>query len=255
MSAQSTSLAFQACHAVTARWEGGWSNHAADPGGKTMYGITEKVWLAWNKAKGISKPKPIRQITRAEAEEIYYHDYWLAARCNTLAAGVDMFTYDSSVNSGVSRARKWLLASVGGTDIETIKKMAAKRTSFLRALANFAVFGKGWINRVTDVEAQSIKRSLAESKVSSSTANAALKGEAEKAAGKAASATRNAQATAGGTFACGGGVTAVNADQADLIANWVLGGLLAAGAIVLAFFIVRSIVQKSRAKSLQEQAA
>ncbi|NKB96821.1 hypothetical protein HED48_23420 [Ochrobactrum intermedium] len=184
MSAQSTSLAFQACHAVTARWEGGWSNHAADPGGKTMYGITEKVWLAWNKAKGISKPKPIRQITRAEAEEIYYHDYWLAARCNTLAAGVDMFTYDSSVNSGVSRARKWLLASVGGTDIETIKKMAAKRTSFLRALANFAVFGKGWINRVTDVEAQSIKRSLAESKVSSSTANAALKGKPKRQQGK-----------------------------------------------------------------------
>ncbi|MBJ6722451.1 hypothetical protein I2750_19820 [Bacillus sp. PR5] len=254
MSAQSTSFAFQACHAVTAQWEGGWSDHPADPGGKTMYGITEKVWLAWNKAKGILKPKPVRQITRAEAEEIYYQDYWLAARCNTLAPGVDMFTYDSSVNSGVSRGRKWLLASIGGTDVETIKKMAAKRTSFLRALTSFAVFGKGWINRVTDVEARSVKRSLAESKVSASTATIALRGESENASAKAVAAKRNAQATAGGTFA-GGGATTVSADQADLIANWVLGGLLATGAIVLAYFIIRSVIQKSRAKSFEEQAA
>ncbi|MRN43478.1 MULTISPECIES: glycosyl hydrolase 108 family protein [unclassified Brucella] len=254
MSAQSTSPAFQACHAVTARWEGTWSDHPADPGGKTMYGITEKVWLAWNKAKGIAKPKPVRQITRAEAEEIYYHDYWLAARCNTLAPGVDMFTYDSSVNSGVSRARKWLLASIGGSDIETIKKMSAARTSFLRALASFAVFGKGWANRITDVEAQSIKRNLAESNVPAATIVEALKGEATKAATKAASATRNAKATVGGTGA-GGGAAVVTANQADVIANWVLGGLLVAGTFVLAYFIVRSIIEKSRAKSYQEQTA
>lgn len=254
MSAQSTSLAFQVCHAVTAKWEGGWSDHPADPGGKTMYGVTEKVWLAWNKAKGISNPKSIAKITRAEAEEIYYHDYWLAARCNTLAPGVDMFTYDSSVNSGVSRGRKWLLSSIGGTDVETIKKMAAKRTSFLRALTSFAVFGKGWINRVTDVEAQSVKRSLAETKIAPSTVTAALTGESEKATTKAASASRNAGTSVIGTGA-GSGVTAVGTDQSDIIANWILGGVLAAGAIVIAYFIVRSIVEKSRAKSYQEQTA
>ncbi len=41
---------FEACHAITAKWEGGWSNHKADPGGKTMYGVTEAVFHAWLKA-------------------------------------------------------------------------------------------------------------------------------------------------------------------------------------------------------------
>ncbi|CUX63003.1 glycosyl hydrolase 108 family protein [Agrobacterium tumefaciens] len=35
------------CHNITAEWEGGWSNHKADPGGKTMYGVTEAVYHVW----------------------------------------------------------------------------------------------------------------------------------------------------------------------------------------------------------------
>jgi len=42
---------FEKCHAVTAKWEGGWSDHPADPGGKTMYGITEAVYHAWLRAR------------------------------------------------------------------------------------------------------------------------------------------------------------------------------------------------------------
>lgn len=31
---------FPICHPITAKWEGGWSDHKADPGSKTMYGVT-----------------------------------------------------------------------------------------------------------------------------------------------------------------------------------------------------------------------
>lgn len=250
---------FLRCHAITAAWEGGWSNHAADPGGKTMYGITEKVWIAWNKAKGILKPKPVRQITRAEAEEIYYHEYWLAAGCQNLRPGVDLCTYDSSVNSGVSRGRKWLLASVGGTDVQTVKKMCAKRLSFLRGLTTFAVFGKGWVNRVTDVEAKGVAMALAAEGASKTEVSSVLASDAEQASANSVKATSRAKKTVGTTTVGGAGTTAapsvLQPEHADLIANWLLGGVLAAGVVVLAYFIFRSMVEKSRANSYEGQAA
>ena len=254
---------FLRCNAITAAWEGGWSNHAADPGGKTMYGITEKVWIAWNKAKGILKPKPVRQITRAEAEEIYYHEYWLAAGCNKLNPGVDLCTYDSSVNSGVSRGRKWLLASIGGTDLETIRKMCAKRTAFVRALKNFAVFGKGWINRFTDIEAKAVKMSLEHQGASKNTVVATLKKDAEAATKNASTAETRKKVSGGATLGAGGGtyiapdtvpVDAITSN-ADIISSWLVGGVISAGVIIIAYFAIRAMVEKSRAKSFEGAAA
>jgi lysozyme family protein len=142
---------FRRCHTVTARWEGGWSDHKADPGGKTMYGITEAVYHAWLRRKGQS-PKPVRGITRGEAETIFFANYWQAAQCDRLAPGVDLATYDSAVNSGVSRGRKWLLASIGGPDEQTVRRMCAARLAFVRGLSTWKSFGKGWSNRIADIE-------------------------------------------------------------------------------------------------------
>ncbi|QKW98499.1 hypothetical protein GSF67_09525 [Agrobacterium sp. CGMCC 11546] len=42
---------FTICHNITAKWEGGWSDHKADLGSKTTYGVTETIYHAWlNKA-------------------------------------------------------------------------------------------------------------------------------------------------------------------------------------------------------------
>lgn len=34
---------FKRCHEVIKKWNGGWSDHPADPGGKTMYRITDTI--------------------------------------------------------------------------------------------------------------------------------------------------------------------------------------------------------------------
>ena len=132
---------FRRCHDVTKTWEGGWSDHPADPGGKTMYGVTEAVYHAWLRQHG--KPlRPVRQITPAEAEQIYFEQYWVPSGGPRLATGVDLATYDASVNSGVSRGRKWLLASIGGPDHETVKRICATRLSFMRSLKIWNTFGR-----------------------------------------------------------------------------------------------------------------
>jgi lysozyme family protein len=114
---------FETCNAITAKWEGGWSDHPADPGGKTMYGVTEAVYHAWLKKQG-KAIKPVRNITKAEALEIYRAQYWAptAGKYN-LVPGVDLATYDAGVNAGVSRAIKWLVqgASKGNDHVVTVK--------------------------------------------------------------------------------------------------------------------------------------
>src|SRR3546814_13938072 len=54
--------------------EGGWSNHPADRGGATMYGVTQTTYNGWRKKK--SRPRQsVRSISKAEAYELYESEY------------------------------------------------------------------------------------------------------------------------------------------------------------------------------------
>lgn len=230
---------FSTCHAITAKWEGGWSNHPADPGGKTMYGVTEAVYHAWLKAQG-KKAKPVRNITKDEALAIYRQNYWrpTAVRYN-LRPGVDLATYDAAVNSGVSRGVKWLLASVGGSDATTVKRICAKRLSFVRALKTWATFGKGWTNRVTDIEAKGVAMALAA---------AGTVSVPEKLNEEAKSADTKSKTQAGGAGAGGAGAAgSVTQPELDPTGGWVLVAILAAAAVFVVFMVYRSHVNRRRA--------
>lgn len=175
---------FRQVHKRTAKWEGGWSDHPADPGGKTMYGITQATYNAWRKQKGRPAAR-VRNISRAEAEEIYFHNYWMAAGCDTLHPGVDCMTYDAAVNSGVGRAREWLVASIGGSDKQTIERFYTTRMSFLKGLKTWKTFGKGWTNRVKDIYAKSLDDERRLPKLKSGAEEAKARAAAEARAAKA----------------------------------------------------------------------
>lgn len=244
-----SSKKFLACHAITAAWEGGWSDHPSDPGGKTMYGVTEAKWQEYRRAK--KQPvTPIQKITRAQAEELYYDEFWLKARCQTLASGVDLATYDASVNSGVSRGRKWLEASIGGADHETVKKICAKRLGFMQSLTIWKTFGKGWARRVADIEAKGVSWALAATK-SVSEVRDHLNNESKNASQKSTKHTNGAATGATGT----GGGYFLSPETADQIAGFVLGGLLTAGVLVTLILMSRAIINKRRADAYAEQAA
>src|SRR5690606_35625470 len=111
---------FPVAHKNVLQYEGGYSNHPADPGGVTLEGITQAVDDAWRKSKGLAK----RALTAAlrytpawiaERDAIYRENYWLPPRCPELPAGVDAAIYDYSVNSGIGRSRKVLQRLVGVT--------------------------------------------------------------------------------------------------------------------------------------------
>ena len=152
--------------------EGGFVNHPQDPGGMTNLGVTKTVWEEW-----VGHPvdeKAMRALTPAVVAPMYRRKYWEKINGDTLPVGIDYACFDAAVNSGPGRAIKWLQGCVG-VDIDGFlgpKTLAAvnafnqadlisdyskRRLSFLQDLKTFEVFGKGWTNRVMEVEQNALK--------------------------------------------------------------------------------------------------
>lgn len=240
---------FQNCLAVTLGYEGGWSDHPSDPGGATMKGITLATYRRFK--PGATKAE-LRNIADDMVEKIYRSDYWDKVGGDRLAAGVDLATFDAGVNSGPGRARQWLMASIGGPDHDTVKRVCAKRLGFMRSLAIWNTFGNGWSRRVAGIETKGVAWALAQS-MDPIQAREQLAKEATT-----ATATSNKQtagtSAAGTATTAGGGDALFNPDHADQIAGWVLGGLLTVGALVAAVLIIRAIIHRQRATAYAAEA-
>jgi lysozyme family protein len=151
--------------------EGGYSNDARDPGGATNYGITIGDYRRYVDPHGT--PADVRRMGVNEAKAIYRGKYWAAVHGDELPAGVDYAVFDFAVNSGVSRAAKYLqrivgVAADGEIGPETLKAVAehdpaeiirtlcSQRLQFLQSLRTWRAFGKGWARRVADVRVVSL---------------------------------------------------------------------------------------------------
>jgi lysozyme family protein len=157
---------FDAALAAVLKHEGGYSNHPRDPGGSTMRGVTQRTYDDWRRGQGLS-PRSVRQIENAELRAIYKRDYWDKVKGDDLPAGVAYATFDFAVNSGVSRASKYLQAAAGvaqdgvigpatvaaakADPAGVITRLMDARVKFLRGLETFDTFGRGWMSRCDGV--------------------------------------------------------------------------------------------------------
>ncbi|UVK45353.1 secretion activator protein [Mesorhizobium sp. AR07] len=246
---------FAAALAITLAYEGGYSTIRSDPGnwtgGKVGSGMLKGT--KYGIAASAHPDLDIKSLTLADAGKIYKPQYWDKVSGDRLASGVDLVTWDYAVNSGPSRAWSVLLASIGGSDVQTVQRVCAKRLGFLQSLAIWKTFKGGWSSRVASVEAKGVAWALA-----------ALRGPAavkaglideQAAAKKAATKNTAAASTTGAATTVGGGDAALNPQHADQLAGWVLGGLLGVAAIVVVFLIVRAIIHKQRADAYAAEAA
>lgn len=153
------------------KYEGGYVNHPSDPGGMTNLGVTKRVWEEWT-----GKPATeadMRALTPAMVGPLYKKRYWDAVRGDDLPSGVDLCVFDCAVNAGVGRAAKLLQQVVGVTADgqigpatlaavtskpadDIIEKFCNLREAHYKSLPQFVTFGKGWMNRLNSVEAESI---------------------------------------------------------------------------------------------------
>ena len=157
---------FSICVAFTLNSEGGYVNNPADPGGATNLGITLTTYREWADDPALG-PRQLRGIAKTTAEAIYRSRYWNPLRADDLPAGVDLSVFDMGVNAGIWRSARLLQRAVGfaGSDVDgsigpktlaatarwsarsLIDELAERQTDFYRALANFTVFGDGWLAR------------------------------------------------------------------------------------------------------------
>ncbi|MBE7706990.1 MAG: hypothetical protein E7Z91_07110 [Cyanobacteria bacterium SIG30] len=125
-------------------YEGGFSNHPADRGGATNYGITQGTYTSY---KG--KYVDVRNITKEEVYDIYYKNYYVASGASKIAKtdpDLAFAVFDAAVNHGVGYAKSALAKC--GNNVDTF--MELRKQKYISIVANNPsqkVFEKGWQNR------------------------------------------------------------------------------------------------------------
>lgn len=162
------------------RFEGGYVDHPRDPGGATKFGITRKTLASWRRVNPWWKlPKSaVKRLGRLETSKIYYARYWQPCGANALPDAIGFAVFDFTVNSGSSRAVKCLQrllkikpdGKVGPVTKAAVRTFCAEqsekklvelyirqRLGFLKKLSTYAVFGRGWRNRLQRVLAAALQ--------------------------------------------------------------------------------------------------
>ena len=158
---------FDACLEMILRFEGGYSDNPADPGGSTNMGITQAT-LARARGRPVAKAD-VMALSRREAGDIYRSLYWNMVAGDALPGGVDLATFDLAVHSSPNRAIRTLrdalgLVPDGGMDAAVLaaaakadaaglaRAISQRRQTFLQHLVTFATFGRGWSKRVEAIK-------------------------------------------------------------------------------------------------------
>lgn len=160
--------------------EGGYVNNPNDSGGATNFGVIQKTYDKYRKAKGLEL-QSVRRITRAEVIEIYHNGYWLAGRCETILTthpNLALVHFDACVNCGILGAARILQRALGDVkvdgiigaitlaslwakpEIDLIHDYCEERNHFYFSLAarrpKDKEFLKGWLYRVARVRIEAI---------------------------------------------------------------------------------------------------
>jgi lysozyme family protein len=131
---------FQKALTFTLKWEGGYVNHPADPGGETNYGISKRSY----------PNEDIKNLTLARVAEIYKKDYWDAYQLGKVDSPLCVVLFDMFVNM-----RPTTVMRLRQEAKDSWQSLIQKRKDFYGALCKsnprMEAFLKGWLNRSNDL--------------------------------------------------------------------------------------------------------
>lgn len=150
------------------KYEGGWSNHPADPAGCTMCGVTLSTYRKWFGAD--KTPEDLKNISNAEWTKIMKKGYWDVCGADYIEnQSVAEIFVDWCINAGPGIIRK--VQAIVGVEVDGVvgpktliainaycqkclhcKIKDARIEYYTRLAVNPAkkVFLKGWLNRTND---------------------------------------------------------------------------------------------------------
>jgi lysozyme family protein len=174
MSGQPVSAGFETSLPFVLRWEGGFVDNPADPGGRTNRGVTQKVYDRWRQEQNLP-PRDVKLLDEPEMQAIYRAGYWVPGHCAELISPLDLVEFDTAVNMGVGRAIRFLQKAAGcqvdgafgrGTrdaleacdQGSTVIAYCDAREGYYRALVvknpKLGIFLNGWLNRLNALRRQ-----------------------------------------------------------------------------------------------------
>lgn len=131
--------------------EGGYSNNKDDKGGETNYGITQKTYSLYLKKKNIQN-KTVKEITKEEATNIYYEEYWLLSGANKISDfKLAYLLFDSCVNHGLYVGKN-LYEKSNGEFTQFLNLRRDKYFAIVKSNQTQKIFLKGWLNRLSYIE-------------------------------------------------------------------------------------------------------
>lgn len=128
------------------QWEGYKSDDPEDKGGRTIFGISERIYPVEVKEMW-DMPK---EDARVRAIDIYLKDYWIPLGCDIIEPPMDIISFDCAVNQGIGTARRFIIESSDPFDY-LIKRIARYKD------IGDPKYLKGWLNRIIALY-QTIKR-------------------------------------------------------------------------------------------------
>jgi lysozyme family protein len=163
-------------------YEGGKVDDPRDPGGRTNQGVTQRVYNAYRRRKGVVV-RDVYLMEEGERDEIYKVQYWDRIKGDELPDGVAFVIFDAAVNSGVAQAARWAQKAAPGypdskvdgdfgaqtvvaiqqvNDVDAfIRKYCALRLGTLKRLKTWKTYGDGWSARLANVQKTGLALSAA----------------------------------------------------------------------------------------------
>lgn len=144
--------------------EKGYVFDSHDPGGETNWGISKRSYPHLD----------IKNLTREEAIQIYFQDFWQPLKMLLIPERLRLCLFDCAINQGHPRAIKLFQGAVGVQQdgvMGPITYNAAKLYPWVDALSNFVQlrlafygkqpnwvrYGEGWSKRLIVVAMQSVR--------------------------------------------------------------------------------------------------
>ena len=143
--------------------EGGYSNDSKDLGGETNWGITKRFYPQLD----------IKNLTKEEAKEIYYNDYWLKNKVDKMPDQLKYIYFDMCINMGKKTAVKILqraavskgkyididgglgpmtLNAIGSVEVERVRAYRVKYyVDIVNSKPEQEKFYYGWFKRSLEV--------------------------------------------------------------------------------------------------------
>lgn len=102
---------FDAALSFTLYFEGGFSDHPADVGGRTYRGILQTEYNAYRASRGLP-PLDVTQMSDAELLEIY-SSYWDGSGAPAMHPALAIVMFDTAVNFGINNSITFLQQALG----------------------------------------------------------------------------------------------------------------------------------------------